>query len=109
MRLKAAYLVLCFVGLLLPYSQFIPWLVTHGPNIDLFAKQLFGNRITAFFAIDVLLSAVVLIVFIITENSRLGGRQKWLPIIALLTGGVSLAFPLFLYMRELRLEDRRAA
>ncbi len=109
MRPKTAYLVLCLFGLFLPYSQFIPWLVEHGLDIDLFFKQLFGNRVSAFFAIDVFVSAAVLIVFIHGENSRLGARKKWLPIIALLTVGVSLAFPLFLYIREVKLEDRRVA
>ena len=109
MRLKTAYIVLCLFGLLLPYSQLIPWLVEHGLNIDLFFVQLFGNRISTFFAIDVFVSAAVLLVFIYGENSRINARMKWLPIIALLTVGVSLAFPLFLYMRELKLEGRRVA
>ena len=107
MRLKTAYIVLCLFGLLLPYSQLIPWLVEHGLNIDLFFVQLFGNHISAFFAVDVFVSAAVLLVFIYGENSRTNARMKWLPIIALLTVGVSLAFPLFLYMRELKLESRR--
>jgi hypothetical protein len=83
--------------------------VEHGLNIDLFVEQLFGNRVSAFFAADVLVSGVVLIVFINSENSRLRAREKWLPIIALLTVGVSLALPLFLYLRELRVEDHYAS
>jgi len=74
----------------------------------LFIKQLFGNRVSAFFAIDVFVSAAVLMVFIYGENFGVGARTKWLPIIALFTVGVSLAFPLFLYMRELKREDRPA-
>ena len=109
MRLRTTYIVLCLVGLLLPYSQLIPWLVEHGLNIDLFVEQLFANRVSAFFAADVLVSAVVLIVFVNSENSRLCAREKWLPIIALLTVGVSLALPLFLYLRELRVEDHYAS
>jgi hypothetical protein len=107
MRLKTAYMVLCFFGLLLPYSQLIPWLLEHGLNINLFFTQLFGNRISTFFVIDVFVSSSVLLVFIYGENSRMNARRKWLPIIALFTVGVSLAFPLFLYMQELKLEDRQ--
>ncbi|MBV8054793.1 MAG: DUF2834 domain-containing protein [Deltaproteobacteria bacterium] len=106
MRLKTAYIVLCFFGLLLPYSQFIPWLMEHGLNINLFLKQLFSNRISVFFAADVFVSAVVLIVFIFGEHSHAGMRRRWLPIIALFTVGVSLAFPLFLYLRELEPDGR---
>lgn len=101
------YLVLCVFGLFLPYSQLIPWLMEHGLNIDLFFKELFGNRVSAFFAIDLLVSAVVLAVFIYGENAGLSARKKWLAIIALLSVGVSLAFPLILYFRELKLENLR--
>ena len=76
--------------------------------MNLFLNQLFGNRISAFFALDVLVSAAVLVTFIYREDVRLGVGKKWLPIVALLTVGVSLAFPLFLYLRELQLEARRA-
>jgi hypothetical protein len=38
------------------------------------------------------------------ESSRLEMRGRWLPVLAALTVGVSLALPLFLYMRELKLE-----
>jgi hypothetical protein len=31
-------------------------------------------------------------------------RRRWLPLVALLTVGVSLALPLFLYLREARQE-----
>jgi hypothetical protein len=106
MRLKTTYIVLCLFGLVLPYSQFIPWLAEHGLNVNLFLSELFENRISAFFAIDVLLSAVVLVVFINSENARACGLGNWLPIIALLSVGVCLALPLFLYLRERELHAR---
>jgi len=55
---------------------------------------------------DVLVSAVALLVFTRNETSRLGvPAGRWLPLIALLTVGVSLGLPLFLYMRESKLEQ----
>lgn len=51
MILKTSYIVLCILGLSLPYSQFIPRLLEHGLNMNLFLNQLFGNRISAFFCI----------------------------------------------------------
>src|SRR5271165_6534568 len=30
MKPKTLYLVLCFAGVLVPYSQFVPWLLRHG-------------------------------------------------------------------------------
>jgi hypothetical protein len=108
MRLKTTYMVLCFLGLLLPYSQFIPWLLQHGLNIDLFLRELLANGVSMFFAADLLLSAVVLIIFIWAEDSSALGRWKWTPTIALLTVGVSLALPLFLYLREVAPKVERA-
>ena len=104
MRPKAIYLVLCFLGLLLPYWQFAPWVTQHGLNLALFVRELFANRIGAFFGMDVLVSAVVLIALMRIESARHKISARWLPILALLTVGVSLGLPMFLYMRELSLE-----
>ncbi len=98
--MKTIYLALCFVGALLPYSQFVPWVVQHGLNLPLFVRDLFVNRISAFFGMDVLVSAVVLIVFMPVDSARLSIRQRWLPVLAVLLVGVSLGLPMFLYMRE---------
>jgi hypothetical protein len=76
--------------------------------MPLFFQQLFANHIGAFFGMDVLVSAVALLVFVRSESSRLGVPGRWLPPIALLTVGVSLALPLFLYVRERTLERDRA-
>lgn len=105
MKPKTIYLVLCFVGALLPYWQFVPWVTQYGMNLPLFVRELFANRISAFFGMDVLVSAVVLIVFIRIESARLNIRRRWFPVLAVLTVGVSLGLPLFLFMRELRMEQ----
>ena len=105
MKPKTIYLTLCFVGLLLPYWQFVPWVSQNGLNASLFVHQLFANRISSFFGMDVLVSAAVLVVFMRRESSRLRIAGRWLPILALLLVGVSLAFPMFLYMRERNLEQ----
>jgi len=105
MKPKTIYLALCFVGAILPYWQFVPWAVDHGIDLQLFVRQLFANRISAFFGMDVLVSAVVLVVFLRVESARLSIRRRWLPVLALLTVGVSLGLPLFLYLRELKLEE----
>src|SRR5271169_5568361 len=108
MKPKTIYLLLCFLGALLPYWQFVPFVVVHGMNLRLFVHELFVNRISAFFGMDVLVSAVVLIVFMRIESARLSIRQRWLPVLALLLVGVSLGLPLFLYMREAKLEQLKS-
>ena len=109
MNRKALYLLLCILGFALPYSQFIPWAMEHGLDMRLFLQQLFANRIGGFFGLDVLVSAVTLIGFVRNEGGRLKMDRLWLPIASVLLVGVSLGFPLFLYLRERELERRAAA
>jgi hypothetical protein len=104
MKPKNLYLALCVAGTVLPYSQFVPFLREHGLDLRLFIEQLFANRISGFFGLDVLVSSVVLWVLVIAEGRRAGVRNLWAPIAANLAVGVSLGLPLFLYMREKRLE-----
>jgi hypothetical protein len=85
----------------------VPWLLEHGLNITLFCRELFANRISAFFAMDVIISAIVLIWLIQSEGKRLQVRLLWFPTIGTLVVGVSFGFPLFLYLRQLEL-DRKA-
>lgn len=105
MRLRHLYLILAALGFILPYSQFLPWLMLNGFNLPLFIHELFANRISGFFGLDVLVSAIVLVVFVSSERCRLGARAFWLPIVALATVGVSLGLPLFLYFRQVDLEQ----
>ena len=95
MKARHFYLVCCVLGLVLPYSQFVPWLFEHGLNVTLFFRELFANRISAFFAMDVIVSAIVLICFIQTEGKRLRVRLLRLRAIGTLLVGVSFGFPLF--------------
>jgi Protein of unknown function DUF2834 len=99
MKPKHIYLLLAIAGLVLPYMQFVPWVLEHGLDMRLFVAQLFASRISAFFGMDVLVSAAVVVVFLGMERSRLGSK-RWIPLVALLTVGVSLALPLALYLRE---------
>jgi uncharacterized protein DUF2834 len=100
MNRKTVYMLFCVLGVALPYSQFVPWVLEHGLPMGLFLRQLFANRISGFFGMDVLVSAVVLIFFLRQEGKRLGVPHLWLPIMGTLTVGVSLGLPLFLYLRE---------
>lgn len=105
MKLKNLYLALCVAGTLLPYSQFIPFLREHGLDLRLFFEQLFSNPVGGFFGMDVIVSSVVLWVFVFVEGRRAGITLLWAPIAANLAVGVSLGLPLFLYLRERRLEN----
>lgn len=105
MKSKHLYFGLCIVGTVLPYSQFVPFLRQHGLDLRLFLDQLFANSVSGFFAMDVIVSSVVLWVLVFVEGRRAGVKHLWAPIAANLAVGVSLGLPLFLYMRERRHES----
>jgi hypothetical protein len=106
MKPKTAYLWLCVLGTVLPYSQLLSFLREHGLDLRLFVAQLFSNPVGAFFGMDVVVSALVLWVLVAVEGRRAGMRRLWAPVVASLTVGVSLGLPLFLFMREARGERR---
>jgi hypothetical protein len=104
--LKFIYLLLCIAGTVLPYSQLVPFVLEHNLDIQLFFEQLFANKISAFFGMDVIVSSLVLWVFVYGEGTRLKMSNLWIYIAANLLVGVSLALPLFLLMREYQLEQQ---
>ena len=100
------YLALCVVGLLVPNSLFMPWFVANGLNPRRFVEDLFANGVSAFFAMDVVISAVALAAFVLIEGARIGMGRRWAPILATCVVGVSLGLPLFLYQRQAHLDRR---
>ena len=109
MRLRYLYLALCVVGTVAPYWKFLPWVMEHGLNLSLLCQELFATRIGAFFGLDVVVSAIVLFIFIFTEGRRIALSLLWLPVIATLLVGVSLGLPLFLFLRQRKLDAAAAA
>ena len=105
MRLRHVYLLFCVLGIVLPSWKLIPWVAEHGLNLSLLVQELFSTRIGAFFGLDVVVSAFVLFLFIFAEGRRLALSLLWLPIVATLLVGVSLGFPLFLFLRQRELDN----
>lgn len=100
MRLKQTYLLFCVLGFIVPFTQFVPWFMEHGVDLGLFISELFSTRIGAFFGLDVIVSAAVLIIFILFDHRKMAIAKPWLPILATLCVGVSLGLPMYLYMRQ---------
>lgn len=106
MNQKNILLVLCVFGVVLPLSQFFPWVANNGLDVSAFIGELFSTNIGSFFGLDVIVSAVVLFVFIYTEGKKLNMKKLWLPVVATLSVGVSFGLPLFLYLRQLQIEKQ---
>ena len=104
MLTRHIFLTLAGLGLVLPAVAFAPWVATHGVAPRQFLVDLFANGVSAFFGVDVLVSALVLFFFVEIEGRRLGLRRRWLPVLATLLIGVSLGLPLFLYQRQAHLD-----
>jgi len=101
---RKLYLFLAFVGFVLPYYFFVSFLVTNGPDLPLLFDQLLANDISTFFAVDLIITAIVFWAFLYRESQRYEVRNWWTFILATLVVGPSFALPLFLYFRESRIE-----
>lgn len=105
--MKWFYLIAAILGVILPLSQFIPFLMNHGLNIPLFFQMLFQNPVSGFFGMDVIVSSVVLWLFIYVEGRRQSMKNLWVYIVCNLLVGVSLALPLFLFFRETKINAQK--
>ena len=97
-RVEIVYGALWVAGTALPLSQFLPWLVEHGLDLRLFLAELFANRITGFFAWDVIVAVVVLLVLTVTDRELPARQRLWVAIASLL--GASCGLPFYLLLRE---------
>ena len=102
--MKILYLLAAILGAVLPLSQLVPFLTTHGLDLKLFFTFLFSNGVSGFFGMDVIVSSFVLWIFVFSEGRRLGMRRLWVYIVCNLAVGVSLALPLFLLFRQRTLD-----
>jgi hypothetical protein len=102
--MKRLYLFLAVFGFVLPYYFLGLFLVENGLDPQLLVNQLFANNISTFFAVDLIVTAVVLLAFVYRESLRYGMGNWWAYAIATLVVGPSFAFPLFLYARESRIQ-----
>ena len=82
--------------------------MANGLNVQPLFSELFSTSIGAFFGADVMISAVVLLIFAAAESRRLKMDNPLIIVgfvaIATLCAGVSSGFPLFLYLRQRHLD-----
>ena len=107
MRLRSLYLWLFVLGTVVPCAWLAPWLGQHGLDLPGLARELFANRVGGFFGLDVILSAVTLLVLVVTEVG-VTRSQRALAALATFAAGVSSGLPLFLYFRQAALDGRKA-
>jgi hypothetical protein len=79
MKTKHIYLILGFFGVVLPYSQFLPWNADNGLNIPFIIEQISTSSIAVFGWLDVIVSAFVHFVFIFTDGRERKVSNLWMP------------------------------
>ena len=104
MKPKHAYVILAFLGVVLPYLQFVPWVRDNGLEISLLVDEIAASRLEAFGWLDVIMSSLALLVFMIAGERRKKVAGSWLPILGTLAVGVSPGLPLDLLLRKISRE-----
>ncbi|WP_221569332.1 DUF2834 domain-containing protein [Alkalihalobacillus sp. TS-13] len=104
--MKKLYLILGVIGTVFPYYFFIQFLGDNGLDLGLLMELLFANTISAFFAVDFLISCVVFLVFMFNESRKYNIKEKWICLLTLFAVGLSLALPLFLFFRQSYIDSK---
>jgi len=99
--MEAVYAALWFAGTVIPLSRFLPWMAEHGLDIPRFLDDLFANEISAFFAWDVILAVVTLLVLAAVDRTLATGQRLAVAAASVLIGASS-GLPLYLLLRERR-------
>lgn len=100
MHAKSVYPVFALVGTVVPWYFFQSFFAHSGVDIPLFAVSLFANGAAGGFAADVLISILVFLYWVWRDGREKQVAHRWLVVPAVCAVGLSLALPLYLYLRE---------
>ncbi|RDE07659.1 DUF2834 domain-containing protein [Pelagibacterium lacus] len=100
MRAETFYLAMAVAGTVVPWLFFGYFFALHGLDLPLFVQSLFANGAAGGFSADVLISIVVFWVWSWRDAARNNVAPWWLVLPASFFVGLSLALPLYLYLRE---------
>lgn len=97
---KNIYLVFAIFGTLIPWYFFGSFILAEGINLPLFVQSLFVNEPAGGFSADVLISATAFLIWSYGDAYKQQVKRWWVMIPATFLVGLSLALPLYLYLRE---------
>lgn len=100
MNVRSFYLVMAVVGTVVPWVFFGSFFALQGLDISRFVASLFANEPASGFSVDVLISIVVFWVWSWRDAGERDVARWWLVLPASCLVGLSLALPLYLYLRE---------
>lgn len=100
MTIRNFYLLMAMAGTLIPWVMFGFFFTDNGPDIPLFLQSLFVNGAAGGFTADVFISIIVFWVWSWRDAVNNQVKRWWLVFPASFFVGLSLALPLYLYLRE---------
>jgi hypothetical protein len=106
--MKKLYLILADIGLIAPVVLVVLFVREYGWDLALFWQQMWGSTASTLVMTDLLLSSVVFWIWMFREGSRHRIGRLWIYVAVTLSVGLCFALPLFLYVRERKLEAERA-
>lgn len=92
------YAVLLALGTVIPSLRIVPWLVDHGFDVRLFVDELFANPVSSFFALDVIMAVMTLLVLAFLDRELSLRQRIGVGLASLL--GASVGLPAYLTLRE---------
>ena len=109
--LKWVYLLLAILGAVLPTLANIEFARSYGPSFDikLFIELANNNPASQSLSRDLLVGSSAVFLWIISESKRLEMKNLWIVILTTFTIAFAFSAPLFLYFRELRIEEMNRA
>lgn len=101
MPIRRFYLLMCVIGTVIPWAFFGSFFASNGLDVLLFLKGLFTNGAAGGFSADVLISIAVFWVWSFIDARKVGVKQWWWVLPASFFVGLSLALPLYFYVRTM--------
>ena len=98
MASRRVYLGLAVLGAVVPYTALAVFISRHGLSLNELFQQAFGSPGATFFALDVVVGGVTVLVGALRDD-RLTGR-RWTVVIATLLIGPGCGLPLWLALRQ---------
>lgn len=98
--MKRIYLAGAVIGTLVPWGFFAAYFLGAGPDLPGFVRALFANPAAGGFSADVLVSILIFWIWSYRDARMHGIGAWWTVVPAGCLVGLSLALPLYLYLRE---------
>jgi len=101
------YLAIAVAGAVLPWIANLDYMRQYGNSFDigLFVQLANANPAARSLSSDLLVGASAITVWMVVESRRLQMRHLWLVLLSSVTVAFAFAAPLFLFLRERRLQE----